>query len=139
MSRETGFLWGKDQAELWSRWYETSPRSWWSVLGSEGEVLADPFGLYRHWVGFREDARKSPEGATLVPVRSQELWRQWTEATTETWRKSFEAWDLLMTFVPHWAEMAERVRKQMFEAGSPPANLPDLYSRWYSATSGPLS
>lgn len=95
----------------------------------------DPFGLYRQWFGDLAETRKPPEGA----ASSQEIWRQLTEATTEAWRRALGAGDFLVGLAPHWAEMAEEVRKQMFEGGNPPTDPLDFYLRWYNATSGPLS
>jgi hypothetical protein len=40
---------------------------------------------------------------------------------------------------PRWMEMAQEVQKQMLDPGNPPTDLLDFYTRWYNATSGPLS
>lgn len=124
-----------DPTELWRQWYETSSKMWSNMLGGDKEAYMDPFGVYRQWFGSLEGAQKPSEGA----VSSQEIWRQWTEATTEAWRRAFSIGTVLTGLAPHWAEMSEEVRKQMFEGGNPPTDPLDFYLRLYNATSGPLS
>lgn len=105
------------------------------MRGGDIEPYMDPFGLYRQWFGGFEENREPPAGA----ASSQEMWRQWTEATTGAWRRAFGIGTTLAGLAPYWAEMAEEVRKQMFEGGRPPTDPLDFYQRWYNATSGPLS
>jgi len=40
---------------------------------------------------------------------------------------------------PRWIEIAEEVQKQMLGEGGFPTDPMDFYTRWYNATSGPLS
>lgn len=97
--------------ELWRQWYDTVFRVWENPLGSSGGT-ANPY----------------------------ETWWQWTEATAETWRRAAETGARVTRLaVPRWAEMAEEVRKQMLDEGGFPADPLDFYTRWYNATSGPLS
>ncbi len=105
------------------------------MLGGDKEAYMDPFGLYRQWFGNLQDAQKPSEGA----ASSQDVWRQWTEATTEAWRKVFGLGTFLVGLAPHWVEMSEEVRKQMFEGGNPPTDPLNFYLRLYNATNGPLS
>ena len=121
--------------ELWRQWYETSSKMWSNMLGDNTEAYMDPFGLYRQWFGNLEDAQKTSEGA----ASSQEIWRQWTEATTDAWRRAFSIGTVLAGLAPHWAEMSEEVRKQMFQGGNLPTDPLNFYLRLYNATSGPLS
>lgn len=124
-----------DPTGLWRQWYETSSKMWSNMLGGDKEAYMDPFGLYRQWFGNLQEAQKPSEGS----VNSQEIWRQWTEATTEAWRRAFGMGTVLAGLVPHWAEMSEEVRKQMFQGGKLPTDPLDFYLRLYNATSGPLS
>jgi pyruvate/2-oxoglutarate dehydrogenase complex dihydrolipoamide acyltransferase (E2) component len=108
---------------------------WSNVLEGNKETYMDPFGLYRQWFGGLEENQKLPEGA----ASSQEVWRQWTEAAVEAWRKTFGIGTVLAGLAPHWVEMAEEVRKEMFEGGNLPNDPLDFYLRWYNATNVPLS
>jgi pyruvate/2-oxoglutarate dehydrogenase complex dihydrolipoamide acyltransferase (E2) component len=105
------------------------------MLEGDKEAYMDPFGSYRQWFGNLEAIQQpSAEAAS-----SQEIWRQWTEATAEAWRKTFGFGTVLVELTPHWVEMAEEVWKQMFEGGKPPTDPLEFYLRWYSATNVPLS
>lgn len=124
-----------DPTELVRHWHEANSRLWSSMLGGDKETYMDPFGLYRQWFGNLEETRKPPAG----PASSQEIWRQWMEATAGAWRRVFGAGTVLAGLAPHWAEMTEEVWKQMFEGGNPPTDPLDFYLRWYNATNAPLS
>lgn len=108
---------------------------WSNVLGGNEEAYMDPFGLYRQWFGGLEEIQKLPAEA----ASSQDVWRQWTEATVEAWKKTFGMGTVLAGLAPHWVEMAEEVRKEMFEGGNLPTDPLDFYLRWYNATNAPLS
>ncbi len=124
-----------DPTQLWTQWYDASSRMWSTMLAGDREAYMDPFGLYRQWFSSLEETSKPSGGG----VSSGEIWRQWTEATTETWRRTFELGTALAGLAPHWAEMTEEVRKQVFEGDKPPIDPLDFYLRLYNATSGPLS
>lgn len=124
-----------DPTQLLRHWHETNSRIWSNMLGGDEETLMDPFGLYRQWFGNLEESQKLP----AETPNSQEIWRQWTEATAEAWRRVFGAGTTLAGLTPHWAEMAEGVWKQMFEGGKPPTDPLDFYLRLYNATNAPLS
>ncbi len=108
---------------------------WSNVLGGNEEAYMDPFGLYRQWFGGLEEIQKLPAEA----ASSQDVWRQWMEATVEAWKKTFGMGTVLAGLAPHWVEMAEEVRKEMFEGGNLPTDPLDFYLRWYNATNAPLS
>ncbi len=108
---------------------------WSNVLGGNKEAYMDPFGLYRQWFGGLEETQKLPAEA----ASSQDVWRQWTEAAAEAWQKIFGIGTVLAGLAPHWVEMAEQVRKEMFEGGNLPTDPLDFYLRWYNATNAPLS
>jgi pyruvate/2-oxoglutarate dehydrogenase complex dihydrolipoamide acyltransferase (E2) component len=125
---------GAHPPDLWRQWYDANSRMWSSMLGSDSEALMDPFGLYRQWFGGLEETQKPATRAES----SQEVWRQWAEATAGAWQRAFGIGTVLAGLAPHWAEMAEGTRKEMVEGGLPTDPL-DLYLRWYNATNAPLS
>ncbi|HEV2094727.1 MAG TPA: E3 binding domain-containing protein [Rubrobacter sp.] len=105
------------------------------MLGGDQEALMDPFGVYRQWFGGLEEARKPAAGGG----GSQEVWRQWSEATLAAWQRALGVGTVLAGLGPHWAEMAEGVRKEMLEGDGLPTDPLDFYLRWYNATNAPLS
>ena len=135
MSEGVGSRANAHPTDLWRQWYDANSKMWSNVLEGNKEVYMDPFGLYRQWFGGLEENQKLPEGA----ASSQEVWRQWTEAAVEAWRKTFGIGTVLAGLAPHWVEMAEEVRKEMFEGGNLPNDPLDFYLRWYNATNVPLS
>ncbi len=135
MSEGVGFRANAHPTDLWRQWYDANSKMWSNVLEGNKEAYMDPFGLYRQWFGGLEENQKLPEGA----ASSQEVWRQWTEAAVEAWRKTFGIGTVLAGLAPHWVEMAEEVRKEMFEGGNLPNDPLDFYLRWYNATNVPLS
>ena len=135
MSDGAGSRAGAHPTDLWRQWYDVNSRMWSSVLGSDKEIYMDPFGIYRQWFGGLEEGQRPSTGAG----GSQEVWRQWTEASFEAWHKAFGIGTVLAELSPYWAEMAEGVWKEMFEVGNLPTDPLDFYLRWYNATNAPLS
>jgi pyruvate/2-oxoglutarate dehydrogenase complex dihydrolipoamide acyltransferase (E2) component len=132
MSEGAGSQAGAHPTDLWRQWYDANSRMWSGMLGG-GEDLMDPFGIYRQWFGGLEEAQKPAKAES-----SQEVWRQWAEATAGAWQRMFGMGTVLAGLAPHWAEMAEGVRKELVDGGLPTDPL-DLYLRWYNATNAPLS
>lgn len=126
-------------AELWKQWYDMTSSMWSNMLGGDSGSYMDPFGLYQQWFSNLEDARKQTEGGTGGTPSSEEMWRQWIEATTGAWTRAGRIGTILLGFAPRWVEMTEEVRKQMLGGGGLPTDPLDFYLRLYSATSGPLS
>lgn len=109
------------------------------MLGGDKETYMDPFGLYRQWFSNLEETGKSVERGAVGTADSQEIWRQWMEATSEAWRRVFGIGTALARLTPHWAEMTEGFWKEMLGEGKPPTDPLDFYLRWYNATNAPLS
>jgi hypothetical protein len=109
------------------------------VLGGDGETYADPVDLYRQWFSNLEDARKPAGGGPTGITNSQEIWRQWMEATTGAWHRALGIGVALLGLAPRWMEMAQEVQKHTFDERGFPTDPLDFYLRWYNATSGPLS
>jgi hypothetical protein len=129
-----------DPIELWRRWYDTTFGMWTNLLGGNEQAPTDPFVLYRQWLHSLQDARKPLEVDSTGTTNFYETWQQWTEATTETWRRAAETGTRMARLAaPRWAEVAEEVQKQMLDGGNLPADPMDFYTRWYNATSEPLS
>ena len=99
----------------------------------------DPFGLHRQWSSVLEGAQKPSGGGPAETASSQEFWRQWTEATTDLWRRTAAYGTFLVGFTPQWTEMVGEVWRQMLDGGKLPADPLDFYLRLYNATNGPLS
>ncbi len=96
--------------------------------------------MYRRWLDNLQEASKQMNGDPAGFTNLYENWQQWAEATTETWRRAAEVGTRMAGMaVPRWIEMAEEIQKQMLGEGGIPTDPMDFYTRWYNATSGPLS
>lgn len=130
-----------DPVELWRQWYDTTFGMWPTLLGaSNKETHMEPYDLYRQWLDNLQEAGKQMGGDPAGFTSLYENWQRWAEATTETWRRAAEAGTRMAGMAaPRWIEMAEEVQKQMLGEGGFPTDPMDFYTRWYNATSGPLS
>ena len=129
-----------DPGGLWRQWYDMTFGTWTNLLGGNEQPPRNPFILYQQWLDSLQEARKPLEQDSADITNFYETWQQWTEATIESWRRATEAgMRMARLAAPRWAEMAEEVQKQMLDGGNLPADPVDFYTRWYSATSGPLS
>ncbi len=140
VSEGSGSRANMDPVEIWRQWYDTTLGMWTNLLGDK-DTNADPYELYRRWLDSLRNAQQrmvGEEPATTADL--YETWRQWTEATVETWRRAAEVGTRMTRLAaPRWAEMAQELQEQMLNQGNPPADPMDFYTRWYNATSGPLS
>jgi hypothetical protein len=129
-----------DPGGLWGQWYDMTFGMWTNLLGGNEQPPTNPFVLYRQWLDSLQEAPKLLEEDSAGITNFYETWQQWTEVTIESWRRAAEAGTRMARLAaPRWAEMAEEVQKQMLDGGALPADPVDFYTRWYSATSGPLS
>lgn len=138
MTEGKGTSVGMNPVEFWRRWYETSSGMWSGALNGDQGNYMDPFGLYQQWFSNMQDSLGEAKGETPETASFVEPWRRWAELTNETWNRTVQAWTVLARLTPYWMEMADEVRKQMLD-GSIPVDPLDFYTRWYNATSGPLS
>ena len=141
MSEDTRPRAHTDPVELWRQWYDTTLGMWSNLLGaSSKETSTEPYDLYRRWLDNLQEASKQMNGGPAGFTNLYENWQQWAEATTETWRRAAEVGTRMAGMaVPRWIEMAEEVQKQMLGEGGLPTDPMDFYTRWYNATSEPLS
>lgn len=130
-----------DPVELWRQWYDTTFGMWSNLLGAGNrETRAEPYDLYRRWLDNLQEAGKQMAGDPAGFTNLYKNWQQWTEATIETWRRAAEVGTRMAGMAaPRWIEMAEEVQKQMLGEDGFPKDPMDFYTRWYNATSGPLS
>jgi polyhydroxyalkanoic acid synthase PhaR subunit len=70
-----------DPQELWTRWFETATEAW----RKAAEVGGDPLGLITQWVEMMEEARASVLAGVRLPADPFTFFKQWYDATSETW------------------------------------------------------
>ena len=72
-------------------------------------------------------------------VEAQNLWKQWFEATQDSWQKAAGLGQEAVDLVPRWATMWDQIRNNLLSAEGYPTDPLQFATRWYNATSGPFS
>ncbi len=72
-------------------------------------------------------------------VEAQNLWRQWFEASQDSWHKAAGLGREAVELVPRWVTMWDQIRNNLLSAGGYPTDPLQFATRWYNATSGPFS
>jgi pyruvate/2-oxoglutarate dehydrogenase complex dihydrolipoamide acyltransferase (E2) component len=153
-----------DPMALWRQWYEMSARLWSDMFAGSRRNYIDPYGFYRQWFKSLENTRErmgepthtssmaainpavTPPGSVTGQIppdaraaEAQNLWKQWFEATTNSWQKAAALGTEAVSLAPRWIEMLEQIRHNLFSAEGYPTDPLQLNTRLYNATSGPLS
>jgi len=80
---KTGTLGAVDPKQAWNQWYEATTGAW----AKSAELGGDPLGLTAEWLEMMEENRaKILEGGT-VPADPFTYFKQWYDASSETWAK----------------------------------------------------
>ncbi len=72
-----------DPTEFWKQWYEAATRAW----AKAAEVGGDPLGLSAQWLKMMEENRGKIFAGGAVPVDPFTFFKQWYDASRETWAK----------------------------------------------------
>ncbi len=72
-------------------------------------------------------------------AEAQNLWKQWFEATQYSWQKAIGVGQEAVDLTPRWFTMLDQIRNNFLSAEGYPTDPLQLSTRWYNATSGPLS
>jgi phage shock protein A len=75
-----------DAKEAWSRWFTYVTDAWSKAV----EGGADPLGLTTQWLEMLEEARANLEFKGVFPADPFTLYKQWYDATSESWAKIVE-------------------------------------------------
>jgi exonuclease VII small subunit len=72
-------------------------------------------------------------------AEAQNLWRQWFEANQDFWQKAAKVGEEAVDLAPRWFAMLDQIRNNLLSAEGYPTDPLQFATRWYNATSGPLS
>jgi polyhydroxyalkanoic acid synthase PhaR subunit len=132
-------------------------RQWFNSLEDFQELLLDS--------GFRSPAAALQDGSGSTPavnpaaaaqnpaaaaqptvdavkgqaVEAQNLWKQWFEASQDSWQKAAGLGREAVELVPRWVAMWDQIRNNFLSAEGYPTDPLQFATRWYNATSGPFS
>ena len=114
------------------------------MLESMFNSAFNPMSAMMGMIGAPAGANGTGEGGALViPAAAGfdpgDVWRKWSEATTDSWQKSADLGSEMLSITPRWMEMFAQSRDNMMAARSFPKDPLEFAVQWYNATSGPLS
>ena len=72
-------------------------------------------------------------------VEAQNLWKQWFEASQDSWQKAAGLGREAVELAPRWVAMWDQIRNNLLSAEGYPTDPLQFATRWYNATSGPFS
>jgi exonuclease VII small subunit len=72
-------------------------------------------------------------------AEAQNLWKQWFEANQDFWQKAAKIGEEAVDLAPRWFAMLDQIRNNLLSAEGYPTDPLQFATRWYNATSGPLS
>jgi hypothetical protein len=72
-------------------------------------------------------------------AEAQNLWKQWFEANQDFWQKAMRVGEEAIDLAPRWFAMLDQIRNNLLSAEGYPTDPLQFATRWYNATSGPLS
>jgi hypothetical protein len=79
------------------------------------------------------------DAATGQVAEVRNLWKQWFEANQYTWQKAIGVGQEAIDLAPRWFSMLDQIRNNFLSAEGYPTDPLQFATRWYNATSGPLS
>jgi ribosomal protein L12E/L44/L45/RPP1/RPP2 len=83
--------------------------------------------------------RPVADAAAGQVAEAQNLWKQWFEANQDFWQKAAKVGEEAVDLAPRWLAMLDQIRNNLFSAEGYPTDPLQFATRWYNATSGPLS
>ncbi len=72
-------------------------------------------------------------------AEAQNLWKQWFQASQDFWQKAAKVGEEAVDLTPRWFAMQDQIRNNLLSAEGYPTDPLQFATRWYNATSGPLS
>src|SRR5918993_165062 len=104
--------------------------------GGPTPVVVDPAAAAQNPAAAAQPAVDAVKGQA---VEAQNLWKQWFEATQDSWQKATGLGQEAVELVPRWVAMWDQIRNNLLSAEGYPTDPLQFATRWYNATSGPFS
>ena len=104
--------------------------------GSGSTPVVDPAAAAQNPAVAAQPAVDAVKGQA---VEAQNLWKQWFEASRDSWQKAAGLGREAVELVPRWVAMWDQIRNNFLSAEGYPTDPLQFATRWYNATSGPFS
>jgi exonuclease VII small subunit len=127
--------WFNGLDEAWKRMFESAQGSP-MALGDGG-----PASVVNPAAAENPAAATKPVADAVAgqAVEAQNLWKQWFEAMSDSWQKAAALGTEAVHLTPRWLAMLDQMRNNFLTAEGYPTDPLQFATRWYNATSGPLS
>lgn len=83
--------------------------------------------------------KPASDAAAGQAAEVQNLWKQWFEATQDSWEKALAAGQEAVELTPRWIATLDQIRNNLLTAEGYPTDPLQFATRLYNATNGPLS
>ena len=83
--------------------------------------------------------KPASDAAAGQAAEVQNLWKQWFEATQDSWEKALAAGQEAVELTPRWIATLDQIRNNLLTAEGYPADPLEFATRLYNATNAPLS
>ncbi len=127
--------WFAGLEDAWKRMFESVQRS--PIAAGDG----GPVSVVNPAAAENPAAATQPVADAVVgqAVEAQNLWKQWFEAMSDSWQKAAALGTEAVYLTPRWLTMLDQMRNNFLSAEGYPTDPLQFATRWYNATSGPLS
>jgi pyruvate/2-oxoglutarate dehydrogenase complex dihydrolipoamide acyltransferase (E2) component len=127
--------WFNSLEDAWERIFESARKSPMGMMNNPMMAAMSPAALTQ------PTASQTPavEAPAAAAAEAQNLWKQWFEAAADSWQKAAALGKESVDLAPRWAAMLDKIRLNLLSAEGFPTDPLQFATRWYNATSGPLS
>src|SRR5438874_2186517 len=100
------------------------------------ETNTDPLGFYESWLkSLRAGQEQMMKAASLGALDPKDAWKQWFDATMDTWRKAAGAGTDPLGLSAQWLKMMEEVQAKLLAGEALPVDPFTFMKEWYEAIS----
>ena len=91
------------------------------------------------WANPAATNKLGADAAAGQAAEVQNQWKQWFEAMQYSWEKMAKLGHEAVELTPRWVSTLDQIRNNLLSAEGYPTDPLQFATRWYNATSGPLS
>ncbi len=106
-----------------------------SSVGNNPASMMNPAA----WANPAATNNTGADAAAGQAAEVQNQWKQWFEAVQYSWEKMAKLGQEAVELTPRWISTLDQIRNNLLSAEGYPTDPLQFATRWYNATSGPLS
>ncbi len=132
-----------DPYGLYWQWFNGMGDAWRRMFESAGQspmgAMMNPATATQEAIATTTPSETPATAAAMGTVEAQNMWREWFEAVADSWQKAAALGAEAVDLAPRWVTMMDKIRLNFLSAEGLPTDPMQFATRWYNATSGPLS